>query len=140
MSESSEEELKERLGWAGLAILGLMTSLALLGLLTRIWLTSRLARAAAHRRLSVSTASSCGGFESFSPPPAAPAAQLLWPDLYSSPASTGSYHLDQRSAGETLNTTYDNIINCITSINYFLKFSWRRSATLLLGDRGKVGG
>ena len=123
-SESQEEQFNQALGFAGLGVLGLMTSLSLVGLITRIWLTWRLAKGARpnQRRLSVSTASSSGGFESLSPPPApsqppGPPAALLCSDLYScpttphSPASTVSYYLDQRSVWKILNTTFSFYIS-----------------------------
>ena len=98
-----ELELNRRLGWAGLAVLGLVTTLALAGLLLRLRLTWRLEDrredrrvTASQRRLSVSSESSSGGFE------AAPVLRL-WSGLYSprttpvSPATTVSSYLDQWS-------------------------------------------
>ena len=133
MSESQEEQFNSRLGFAGLAIMGLVTSLSLVGLLLRMRISWRLASQsrAAQRRLSVSTASSSGGFESFSPPPPPqpltepplpppPPATLMSSDLHFcpptpiSPGSTVSYYLDHRSVKK--NIEYDYSLKIISQI------------------------
>ena len=122
---SQEEELNERLGWAGLGVLVVVTSLALAGLLLRARYTWRLD--SRQRRLSVSTTdTSSGGFQSFPPPP--PPSAARWSDLLSCPrtpvstASTVSYYLDQWSVEEILNTTLSvlNYINHTTLLSFYL--------------------